>query len=238
MANRRMISKSISTSTKLSGVSDFAALLFTWLQPHCDDNGNMDANPIVVRGLVVPMRKQTVEEVEAAMTELEEVKLITRYSIDGTKYLHVEKFEKHQTLRGDRIDIRYPENISATGGKPDGNQPATGGKRNLTKHNLTERNLTPRGGGGETQPLPGWLNKRKWQEWLDYRKERRLTRTPATIKRQLKFLEVNKADHEAIIEQSIANGWQGLFPSRNRPARSNLLRPPAGKYDNVKTTKI
>ncbi|MDD5110866.1 MAG: hypothetical protein PHI63_06700, partial [Patescibacteria group bacterium] len=123
-------------------------------------------------------------------------------------------------------------------GKPDGNQPATGGKRNLTKHNLTERNLTPRGGGGETQPLPGWLNKRKWQEWLDYRKERRLTCTPATIKRQLKFLEVNKADHEAIIEQSIANGWQGLFPSRNKPVRSNLLRPPAGKYDSVKTTKI
>lgn len=142
-----MLSKSISTSTKLSEVSDFAALLFTWLQPHCDDGGNMDANPLVVRGLVVPMRKQTVEDVAAALKELEKTNLVTPYEVNGTKYLHVEQFEKHQTLRGDRPDFRYPANQVATSGKPIGNQRSTGGKRNGTERNITEQNRTEHLGG-------------------------------------------------------------------------------------------
>ena len=32
-----------------------------------------------------------------------------------------------------------------------------------------------------------------------------------TISRQLKFLEKHKEDHVQILEQSIQNGWQGLF---------------------------
>ena len=142
MANRRMISRSISTSTKLSKVSDFSALLFSWLQPHCDDGGNMDADPIVVRGLVVPMRIQTVEDVSAAIKELENVQLVTTYEVKGTPYLHVEQFEKHQTLRGDRPDFRYPANPVATKGLPGGNQPTTSGYRNRTERNRTERNRT------------------------------------------------------------------------------------------------
>ena len=137
-----MISRSISTSTKLSKVSDFAALLFTWIQPHCDDGGNMDADPIVVRGLVVPMRKQSVEDVAAAVKELIDVGLITPYEVNGTAYLHVEQFEKHQTLRGDRPDFRYPANPATTTGKPGGNQRSTSGKTNRTEQNRTEQNRT------------------------------------------------------------------------------------------------
>lgn len=56
----------------------------------------------------------------------------------------------------------------------------------------------------------------KWQEWLQYRKERRLaTYTPTGLKStftNLKKISNNNAKTAIeVIEQSLANGWQGLF---------------------------
>ena len=97
-----MISKSISTSTRLSEVSEFAALLFTWTITHCDDYGHMDANPKIVKAIVVPLRDQTAEDVAKALKELEEKKLIRFYEADGRKYLEIDKWDAHQTFKTDR----------------------------------------------------------------------------------------------------------------------------------------
>lgn len=59
--------------------------------------------------------------------------------------------------------------------------------------------------------LPDWLDKKVWEEWEQHRKELKKKLTPSTIKLQLKFLETNKQDYRKIINQSIANGWTGLF---------------------------
>lgn len=57
----------------------------------------------------------------------------------------------------------------------------------------------------------------KWQEWLQYRKERRLAAyVPTGLKQTFtKLLKDSQSDVEIaiqIIDQSIANSWQGLFP--------------------------
>lgn len=67
----------------------------------------------------------------------------------------------------------------------------------------------------EVNELPEWINKEAWMEWEKYRKEKRKTLTPATIKMQLKFLEANKDNHVEIINRSIKNGWTGLFVDSN-----------------------
>lgn len=59
--------------------------------------------------------------------------------------------------------------------------------------------------------LPNWLNKQKWQEWVEYRKVRRLTTSHITLGRQIAMLGRFQSQHEAIIEKSLMNGWQGLF---------------------------
>lgn len=97
-----MISKSISTSAKLSDVKTFSALLFTWLVLHCDDYGHMDGSSRMVKGIVVPLRDETVAEVEEALKELEKIGLIRRYEVDKMQYLEIEKWEKHQTFKNDR----------------------------------------------------------------------------------------------------------------------------------------
>lgn len=51
-----------------------------------------------------------------------------------------------------------------------------------------------------------------WKEWEQFRKEKKQTLKPTTVKHQLKFLG-GKSDAEiiAILNQSIKNGWTGLF---------------------------
>lgn len=97
-----MISKTISISKKVNKLDDAAALLYTWIQPHTDDFGCMDGDADSVRAIVVPRRAITEEQVEDALEQMEELELIERYTVDEENYLHVTKFEEHQTFRSDR----------------------------------------------------------------------------------------------------------------------------------------
>lgn len=73
--------------------------------------------------------------------------------------------------------------------------------------------------------IPESLNslafKEVWQEWKDYRKsEIRKKLTPTAEKRQLSFL-ANLGIEEAIksINESMKNGWTGLFEPKKAPAK-------------------
>ena len=104
-----MISKSISTSTKLAEVGTFARLLFTWIIPHCDDYGRMDGMPKIVRGVVVPLCDETVDDVAQALEDIERVGLIKTYEVNGRRYIQVLKWDEHQTFRSDRPRVSlYP----------------------------------------------------------------------------------------------------------------------------------
>lgn len=149
-----MLSKSICVSSKLAKVRPFTALLFTWSITHCDDGGNMVGDPFTVKGLVVPVRPETTSEVASALTEMEEVGLIKTYLINEKTYLHINQFEKHQTLRRDRATWLYPDqrddnqlalswqptgNRATTKGQPDGNLSRSEGK--VSKGKLTKGNI-------------------------------------------------------------------------------------------------
>jgi hypothetical protein len=57
-----------------------------------------------------------------------------------------------------------------------------------------------------------------WDDWEQHRKEIKKKLTPTTIGRQAKQLAKHpKEIQEAMIEQSITNGWTGLFDLKERP---------------------
>lgn len=69
----------------------------------------------------------------------------------------------------------------------------------------------------ETQEcLPEWLDGAAWTAWIIYRKELGKKLTKSTVTRQIKFLDSHRADHPAIIEQSIRAGWTGLFALKDK----------------------
>ena len=63
--------------------------------------------------------------------------------------------------------------------------------------------------------LPVWLDKEKWQAYVKLRPAK--SRKPESLKAALEKLEKFRAaghDANAIVDESLANGWQGLFEPR------------------------
>ena len=65
----------------------------------------------------------------------------------------------------------------------------------------------------EPESLPhGELFANAWIEWKRFRKEKRQPLTQSSIKKQLeKLLEKTESEAVAMIQQSIFNGWTGIF---------------------------
>ncbi|EKK7717687.1 replication protein [Cronobacter malonaticus] len=85
-----------------------------------------------------------------------------------------------------------------------------------TKNNTP---LTPQGGKAKFNPLdvdlPDWLDPAVWHEWVQYRAEsKKPIKSMLTVTKAIKLLSQfrDAGDNPAdVINQSIANGWQGLF---------------------------
>lgn len=69
----------------------------------------------------------------------------------------------------------------------------------------------------KTEALPEWLNLNAWEEWKQYKKERKQKLTPSTVRHQLKVLEADQEHQVEIINYSIANGYTGLFALKTKP---------------------
>jgi biotin operon repressor len=70
----------------------------------------------------------------------------------------------------------------------------------------------------DNTPQPPWGDRMKkaWGEWVAFRKERKAKLTPLSISKQFTMLAALSSEDEAVecIQQSIRNGWQGLFPPK------------------------
>ncbi|EKM0362194.1 replication protein [Cronobacter turicensis] len=117
----------------------------------------------------------------------------------------------------------------------EGKSPKTGNKKSLkmresnpskqgnTKDTIqnTKNNtpLTPQWGKARFNPLdvdlPDWLDPAVWREWVQYRAEnKKPIKSMLTVTKAIKLLSQfrDSGDNPAeVINQSIANGWQGLF---------------------------
>lgn len=73
---------------------------------------------------------------------------------------------------------------------------------------------------------PEWLDGQAWAEWCRYRHGRKWTQRAAELSLS-KLAELHAAGHDPrlVIEQSIANGWTGVFPLKHhaRPSQTGKL---------------
>jgi len=76
--------------------------------------------------------------------------------------------------------------------------------------------------------LPGWIDFNIWHDYLEMRKK---IRKPATLKAQeliikkLERLKLSGQDPNRVLEQSIENSWQGVFPVKPLDASSGYQKP-------------
>lgn len=108
MATRRMVSKSISTSGKVNQLSEFGQLLFTWIQPHTDDFGRLDGDPVIVKAIVMPLSPRKPKDFEKELAHMAELELIHWYKTAGKSVIEVVGFDDHQANLHKRKRSKFP----------------------------------------------------------------------------------------------------------------------------------
>jgi DNA-binding MarR family transcriptional regulator len=68
--------------------------------------------------------------------------------------------------------------------------------------------------------LPANVSRDVWRDFIAYRRERRLPTTPTHTRRLLEKLSAAGADADAMLAQTIENGWQGVFDLKDTAQRA------------------
>lgn len=85
------------------------------------------------------------------------------------------------------------------------------------------------------EPAPPGLDPVAWGRWEAYRIEIRKPIKPASLLAAQRKLASFGADQAVVVENSIANGWQGLFPpDRPGAVRAGLRPAPLSAVDRVR----
>lgn len=135
MARGRMISKSLSTSEKYAALvtsagelCEFCHALYPLIVSHSDDFGRLQGDPFTVKHACYPASRRDLSEFGRGLAHLQDVDLITWYSVERKKYIQIVKFEKHQTGLHKRTKSAFPR-VPGTSG----NCPEMSGQENLTE---------------------------------------------------------------------------------------------------------
>jgi len=128
MANRRSLAKSISMSKKLNAslpkvlppeMVEFAQLLYTWMIPHCDDFGRLDADPWTVKMVVMPASQRPAEDFEAALEALDQVEALQLYESPQGRCMQLSNWNEFQEGLHKRTKSRFPEPPARSGKFPE-----------------------------------------------------------------------------------------------------------------------
>ena len=173
--------------------------------------------------------KMSEQRVRTSLNHLKSTNEITIKSTNRFSIVNIVKYSDYQDMENQNQPANQPAN------QPTTNQQLTTIEEYKEYKNINN-NIPPLSPQGETAvknnilipdgmtllPVkpPESLNTPEfieaWKEWETYRKQKRQKLTPMSIKKQYSFLASHSVDIAIkIIEQSISNGWTGLFELKN-----------------------
>jgi hypothetical protein len=198
---------------RVSGLPLRVAFAGLWTQS--DREGRFEWRSRQLKLNVLPYDELDFDQV---LEVLAETGFVVRYEVDGKAYGYIPSWLKHQCP-----NVREPV----------GTIPAPCG-------NSTDTVPVPWEGKGKErkgrevpsadEPPPG-LDLVSWKRWTDYRSQIRRPLKPVSIPAAQRELAAFGADQAAVVEQSVAHGWQGLFDLKSRanggkPATAAPKQPP------------
>jgi hypothetical protein len=121
MPRGRIISKSISRSEKVASLSLAGKLLFTWLIPHTDREGRLEADVWKIKDIVPFIDEINPKNIPSLLSDMQGADLIHYYGDGNCKYLQIKDFEKYNTHAKDREAesvIPAPDEVKIKSGVP------------------------------------------------------------------------------------------------------------------------
>ncbi len=179
-----------------------------------------DANPSIAR--LAELAGMSSRSVYRAVSRLEKTGLLIVTSGGGRGHTSTYRL----TGNGDSNYVTVTPAQTVTTGAINGDrvspETVTPRARHIDKN--SRKNSRKNNGAFFPPSLDTQAFREAWTRWMDYRREIRKPLTPTTVAAQLKKLAVLGPDAAvASIDQSIGNGWRGLFPveAQNRGAVEN-----------------
>ena len=190
-----------------------ARVLFAGLWCFADRKGRLEDRPIRIKAEIFPYDDSV--KVDDILSKLDAAGFIKRYKNGSGKFIQIINFHKHQNPHVKEQDstIQAPGKHRASTGnsgtcRADSLLPITDPLNPLTD-SLNPIKPSP------SVPLVAGLDSTAWATWVDYRKQIRKPLKPASILAAQRKLAAFGCDQYAVVEQSIANGWTGIFQLKN-----------------------
>lgn len=232
----RILKESICTSEKINRLTWFEECTFIHLIANCDDYGRMDARPAVLKARLFPLKDSvTNKSVEQAIHSLVRVGLVKVYMYDQQPFLCLSGWAKHQQIRNQKS--KYPSPDDSDSREFDCNCDQLIADDRKCPRNPIQSESNP---NRESNPN----SRARARESVRYaddpaldaairdfvadRKARKASMTDRAIVLLVKKLDALAGDDAtkiAILEQSIANGWKGIFPLKTEYATQQHSSP-------------
>lgn len=231
----RIIKESIKTSDEIDSLSWFEEVMFYRILVTVDDYGCMDGRITVVRNQLFPTKDNvTSKSIETALSTLETNGLIKKYFFQGHPYIQVAKWEKHQRVRGAIRKFPDPsecdaEQIAADCGELRQVAANCGEMPPKSNPNPNPNPIQSESNTNARTPFDASL-----EEFRKYRRQLGKKLTPLAETKLLNELErLAPGDDQtkiAILDQSICNGWTGVFPLKGKKDHG-YQEHPSGNLD-------
>lgn len=136
MPKGRMLNKKISLDEEIAKLSDKAIILYTWCIAFLDVEGRINADPQILKGLVVPYLKRfNYKVIEKCVAEIGKLPNVVLYG-NNHKYMQFLGFPKNQNINKDR---EAPSEIPPpTLAELQQNSCTTPAKDNISKDNISK----------------------------------------------------------------------------------------------------
>jgi len=215
VARIRTIKPEFWTSEQIVECSRDARLLFIGLWNFCDDAGRHPASLKRIKMEIFPGDEITSSNIRRMIDELINNELLLEYQNDGMSYWQVTGW-KHQKI--DRPTIKYPDPFDerSTNDHPRNGRESKGREGNGKEGSLkTTGSPTAHDDEKHDIAVPG-LNLAAWSKWVDYRKQIKKPIKAASIEAAQKKMAKLGNQQMAAVDNSIAEGYQGLYPPRDQ----------------------
>ena len=221
MPRIRSLKPELWLSPQVMNLSHSGRLMFVGLITQADDEGRGLADTRRLKAAIFPGDDCSHPDVEGWLAEVACERLAILYQDSrGTNLYQLTGWRNHQ---------RVPKPTQSNYESPTGTLPecagstAVGSEGKGEERKGRERNARERrdddspGQAPEAAPeLPPGLDPAAWKRWHDYRREIRKPLKPVSLPAAQRELAAFGCDQSAVVEQSIANGYQGLFDLKKR----------------------
>ncbi len=209
MARARNIKPGFFTNDALVELPFETRLLFIGLWTIADREGRLNDRPKKIKMELFPADSVDVEDM---LNQLENAGFIFRYGSAEGIHIQIVNWHKHQnphakesasTIPAPEIPVQAPEIPARARLIPDSLNRIPDSRESHARDPLPEAEMPP------------GLDLTAWAQWVEYRKQVRKPLKPASIPAAQQALAAFGSDQIAVVTQSIANGWQGLFALKN-----------------------